>query len=244
MSTSPPRRLPRLELVIADRNYSSWSMRPWVAATQVGIAFETVLLRFTDDIRVAGIEQYYAGRKVPLLRVDGQPVWDSLAICEALAELFPDRGLWPADAAARRMARSVCAEMHSGFQSLRKSMPMNIVGSLPGRGMTPEVQRDVDRIVAVWRGCREASGCHEASGQGSHEASGQGGPLLFGDFTIADAFFAPVAMRFMTYGVALPADAQAYVDALRALPSVQAWMAAARAEYRYIAAEEPYGSAA
>ena len=239
MSTPAPALQPRLELVIADRNYSSWSMRPWVAATQAGISFDTVLLRFTDDIRVEGIEQYYAGRKVPLLRVDGQPVWDSLAICEALSELFPDRGLWPADAAARRMARSVCAEMHSGFQALRKSMPMNIVGALPGRGMAPEVQLDVDRIVAVWRACRAAH-----LGQGAHEASGQGGPLLFGGFTIADAFFAPVAMRFVTYGVALPADAQAYVDALRALPSVQAWMAAARAEYRYIAAEEPYGSAA
>lgn len=217
---------PRLELVIADRNYSSWSMRPWVAATQAGIPFETVLLRFTDAIRVEGIERWYDGRKVPVLVVDGQPVWDSLAICETLAELFPDRGLWPADPAARRMARSACAEMHSGFQSLRKSMPMHIIGSLPGRGMTPEVQRDVDRIVAVWRGCRERFG--------------QGGPLLFGGFTIADAFFAPVAMRFATYGVALPADAQAYVDALRALSSAQAWMAAARAEYRYIAAEEPY----
>ena len=128
------------------------------------------------------------------------------------------------------MARSACAEMHSGFQSLRKSMPMNIVGALPGRGMTSEVQRDVDRIVAVWRGCREGFG--------------DTGPLLFGSFTNADAFFAPVAMRFATYGVVLPADAQAYVDALRALPSVQAWMAAARAEYRYIAAEEPYGGAA
>ena len=224
---------PRLQLVIADRNYSSWSMRPWIAATQAGIAFETVLLSFTDDIRVEGIERWYDGRKVPLLLVDNQPVWDSLAICETLAELFPDRGLWPVDAAARRMARSACAEMHSGFQSLRKSMPMNIIGSLPGRGMSPEVQRDVDRIVAVWRGCHEA--------HGGHEASGQGGALLFGSFTIADAFFAPVAMRFATYAVALPADAQAYVDALRALPSVQAWMAAARAEYRYIAAEEPYG---
>jgi len=128
-----------LKLAIANKNYSSWSMRPWVLLTQAGIAFEEIQLKFSDAGKVEGIEPYSPTRQVPVLIVDGEPVWDSLAICEAVAELFPDKNLWPADARARQIARSICAEMHTGFRNLRGAMPVNIRASLPGKGMSPAV---------------------------------------------------------------------------------------------------------
>lgn len=218
----------KLALVIANKNYSSWSMRPWVLMRQAGIEFEEIQLKFDDSVRVVGIERYSPAGKVPVLLVDGQAVWDTLAIAETLAELFPDQNLWPRDPVARRLARSACAEMHSGFQNLRERMPMNIRASLPGVGMNAAVQKDVDRIVALWRECRQQSG------------TGAGAALLFGDFSIADAFFAPAAMRFATHAVALPPDAAAYAAALRALPAVQDWMAGARRESEFVAGDEPY----
>src|SRR4051812_24201231 len=121
--------LARLALVVGNKNYSSWSMRPWVLLRQAGIAFEEILLKFDEKdggLRVAGVEPYSPTRKVPVLQVDGAPVWDSLAICETVAEMFPEKRLWPEDAVARRFARSICAEMHSGFQAMRKAMPMNV----------------------------------------------------------------------------------------------------------------------
>jgi glutathione S-transferase len=219
-------RLAELTLVIANKNYSSWSMRPWVLLRQAGIAFEEIQLKFDDSVRVVGIERYSPTGKVPVLLVDGQSVWDTLAIAETVAELFPDKQLWPRDPSARRLARSACAEMHSGFQNLRSRMPMNIRASLPGVGMNAEVQKDVDRIVALWRECRRQFGT--------------GGALLFGAFSIADAYFAPVAMRFATHAVQLPADAAAYAAALRELPAVQEWMAGARRETEFVAGDEPY----
>ncbi|MBM3345071.1 MAG: glutathione S-transferase family protein [Betaproteobacteria bacterium] len=221
--------MPKFELVIANKNYSSWSMRAWVLLRQAGIPFEEILLAFDQDVNVIGIERYSAAGKVPVLLVDGQAVWDTLAIAETVAELFPDRQLWPQDPAARRLARSACAEMHSGFQNLRSCMPMNIRAALPGVGMNADVQRDIDRIVALWRQCFEC-----------RAGLGTGGALLFGTFTIADAFFAPVAMRFTTHAVALPPDAQGYVSSLRALPAVQVWVAEARRDTRFVAGDEPY----
>lgn len=215
-----------LQLAIANKNYSSWSMRPWVLLTQAGIAFEEIQLKFSDEGSVRGIEPYSPTRQVPVLIVDGEPVWDSLAICEAAAELFPDKCLWPADARARRIARSICAEMHAGFRGLRGAMPMNIRASLPGKGMGPAVQTDIDRIVEIWESCRARCG--------------KGGELLFGQFTIADAFYAPVATRFLTYAVTLPPAAQRYADALLALPAVRDWMAQARRETEFVRADEPY----
>ena len=223
--------MPGLSLVIANKNYSSWSMRAWVLLRQAGIAFEEIPLKFSDDVKVMGIERYSPVGKVPVLLVDGQAVWDTLAIAETVAELFPDKALWPQDASARRLARAACAEMHSGFQNLRGRMPMNIRALLPGRGMNAEVQRDVDRIVALWRQCRQ-----------SRAAQAAGGAMLFGRFTIADAFFAPVAMRFTTHAVAVPPDAAAYVAALRALPAVLEWMAAACRETGFVAGDEPYAA--
>jgi glutathione S-transferase len=215
-----------LKLAIANKNYSSWSMRPWVLLTQARIAFEEVQLKFSDEGGVPGIEAYSPTRQVPVLIVDGEPVWDSLSICEAVAELFPDKCLWPADVRARQVARSICAEMHGGFRNLRGAMPMNIRASLPGKGMSPQVQQDVDRIAAIWESCR------------AHY--GQGGDLLFGRFTVADAFYAPVATRFVTYAVTLPGTAQRYADALLALPAVREWMAQARRETEFVRADEPY----
>ena len=215
-----------LRLAVANKNYSSWSMRPWVLLTQAGIAFEEIQLKFSDDAGVIGIDPYSPTRQVPVLIIDGEPVWDSLAICEAVAELFPDKRLWPADARARQIARSICAEMHGGFRSLRDAMPMNIRASLPGRGMSPAVQKDVDRIVEIWQSCRARYG--------------KGGELLFGEFGIADAYYAPVATRFRTYAVALPPAAQRYAEALLALPAVREWMAQARHETEFVRADEPY----
>ena len=213
-------------LVIANKNYSSWSMRPWVLARQAGIAFEEIQLKFSDSGKVEGIEPYSPTRQVPVLIVEGEPVWDSLAICEAAAELFPEKNLWPSDLRARRIARSVCAEMHAGFRNLRGAMPMNIRASLPGKGMNPAVQQDIDRIVEIWESCRARHG--------------QGGELLFGQFTVADAFYAPVATRLLTYAVTLPPVAQRYADALLALAAVRDWMAQARRETEFARADEPY----
>lgn len=219
----------RPTLVIANKNYSSWSMRPWVLLTELGIAFDEVQVKFGDGW-AEGIARWSPTRQVPVLWLDGEPVWDSFAILETAAERWPDRGVWPADARARQVARSACAEMHAGFRALRGAMPMNIRGSYPGRGMSPEVQRDIDRIAALWTGCRARFGA--------------GGDLLFGRFSAADAYYAPVVTRFATYGVALPAAAQAYCDAVQRLASVVAWSEAGRAEPDVIAEDEPYAAAA
>jgi len=218
----------RLKLVIADKNYSSWSMRAWVLLRELGIEFEEVPLKFSPDVSVIGIERYSAAGKVPVLLVDAEPVWDSLAICETVAELFPEKHIWPGERRARQVARSVCAEMHSGFQAMRNSMPMNIRGRHAGKGMNPDTRRDIDRVVSIWQDCRRNFGA--------------GGDLLFGQFSAADAYFAPVAMRFATYAVGLPTAAQAYAESLRALRSVREWADAAKLETASIAAEEPYAT--
>ena len=224
-------KAPALKLVIGNKNYSSWSMRPWVLARQLAIAFEEVQLKFDEaggGLRVAGIEPYSPTRKVPVLLVDGEPVWDSLAICETLAELHPEKQLWPEAADARRVARSVCAEMHSSFQGLRGAMPMNIRASLPGKGRNPKSEQDIERIIALWTSCRSRFG--------------RGGEYLFGGFSVADAFYAPVVMRFRTYAVSLPPAAQAYADAVLAAAAVREWMEAGRRETEFVAADEPYAS--
>ena len=218
--------MPKLKLVIGNKNYSSWSMRPWVLLRGAGIPFEEVQLWFDDAGHIAEARRYSPTGQVPVLLIDSDPVWDSLAICETVAGMFPEKNLWPADARARQVARSICAEMHAGFRDLRSAMPMNIRDSHPGKGMNAAVRRDIDRIVALWSDC--------------HARYGGGKPLLFGQFTIADAFYAPVVMRFVTYAVALPPVAQAYADALCALPAVQEWVMAARRETAFVAADEPY----
>ncbi len=219
----------KLELVIGNKNYSSWSMRPWVLLRQAQIPFEEVQLKFDEadgGLRVAGIEKYSAARKVPVLVIDGEPVWDSLAICETIAEMHPKKQLWPEDESARRVARSICAEMHSGFQALRKAMPMNIRTRYPGKGLTAASQKDIDRVFALWTECRERFG--------------GGGSFLFGRFSIADAFYTPVVMRFHTYAVKLPPVVKAYCEAVQALGAVKEWIEAARRETEFVAEDEPY----
>ena len=220
--------MPDLTLVIGNKNYSSWSMRPWVLLREAGIAFKEVQLRFDADARVVGAAAYSPTRLVPVLMVDGEPVWDTLAIAETVAEMFPQQGLWPADTRARQVARSICAEMHAGFRDLRGSMPMNIRASHPGKGMNPGTRKDIDRVASIWQSCRERYG--------------RNGKMLFGGFGVADAFHAPVVMRFMTYAVELPPVAQAYADAVRELPAVREWMEAARRETEFVAADEPYAT--
>jgi glutathione S-transferase len=201
-------------------------MRPWVALRQAGIPFREIQLWQDAVGHAKGIEQYSPTGQVPVLLLDNEPVWDSLAICEAVADLFPEKRLWPGDARARALARAICAEIHAGFHNLRGAMPMNIRASLPGKGMNPAVERDIGRVVALWGDSRSRFGA--------------GGSLLFGQFTVADAYFAPVVMRFITYAVALPPAAREYVETVRNLSAVAEWMAAAKRETAFVAADEPY----
>jgi glutathione S-transferase len=198
-----------LKLVIGNKNYSSWSMRPWVAMTAFGIPFEEVRIALGKPETSSLIAQHTAAGRVPVLVSGKTTVWDSLAICEYLAEQFPDKGLWPRDVVARTLARSICAEMHSGFTGLRSAMWMNIRASFPGKGRTPEAQADIARVCEIWEDCLARSGPHH---------------FLFGDFSIADAYYAPVVMRFRTYGVWLPPALQAYVDRVVAHPAVAQWI--------------------
>ena len=218
----------RPTLVIANKNYSSWSMRPWVLLRTLGIEFDEVQLKFGSDAHRDGIARWSPTGLVPVLWLDGEPVWDTLAIAETVAERWPARQAWPTDARARAVARSVCAEMHSGFRALRGAMPMNIRGAYPGKGMNPDVRKDIDRVVDIWTACRERFG--------------QGGDLLFGGFSIADAYYAPVVTRFATYAVELPQVARRYADAVLALPAVREWSAAGRAEPEFVAEDEPYAA--
>ena len=222
-----------LQLYIGNKNYSSWSMRPWVLLRQAGIPFEEVLARFDSFDPDSKFKATIAGisptGKVPVL-VDGDlTIWDTLAIAEYLAETYPEKSLWPQDKAARARARSVCAEMHSGFTALRGACPMNIEAHLPEVGALiwrdkPAVRADVQRLVDMWTGLLEQ----------------HGGPMLFGAFTIADAFYAPVCMRLHSYGLPVPPHIQAYVQRVRALPGVKAWIDGALAEQDFREFEEPY----
>ncbi len=224
-----------LKLYIGNKNYSSWSMRPWVLLRQAGIPFEEILVRFdsfTDDGHSTfknTLKPLTPTGKVPLL-MDGElTVWDTLAIAEYLAEQYPDKALWPIEKAARARARSICAEMHAGFTALRSHCPMNIEASLPEVGALiwrdkPAVRADVARLVAMWQALLDE----------------HGGPMLFGDFTIADAYFAPICMRLKCYALPLPHAIASYVERVWALPGVRAWIDEAKAEHGFLDFEEPY----
>ena len=222
-----------LKLTIGNKNYSSWSMRPWVLLKQAGIAFEEVMLRFDSFEADSAFKKALAGisptGKVPLL-VDGDlAIWDTLAIAEYVAEEFREKQLWPADKAARARARSICAEMHSGFTGLRGHCPMNIEANLADAGALiwrdkPDVRADVQRLVEMWGALLQQ----------------HGGPLLFGHFTVADAYFAPICTRIKTYALPVPPAIAAYVDRVCALPGVQAWITQAKAEKDFLDFEEPY----
>ncbi len=212
-------------LVIGNKNYSSWSLRAWLLMKVNGIAFDEVRVPLYQQHSTAAIAAHARASKVPYTKVpilhDGDVVvWDSLSICEYVAERWPQTRGWPDDRRNRAIARAVSAEMHAGFSALRNALPMNCRRAVSPAALTPDVQltvqRDIDRIVEIWRECRET-------------VRG-GGPFLFGEFGIADAMYAPVVLRFSIYQVPLPALAQDYVETVLQLPSLREWMAAGRTE--------------
>lgn len=203
-------------LILGNKNYSSWSVRAWLAAKQTGVPFDEIVIPLDRPETAREIAVHSPSGRVPVLKQGDLAVWDSLAIAEFLAEGYPHAGLWPEDRAARAVARSVAAEMHSGFQTLRSQMPMNARASKPGRPRTPELDADIGRITALWRDCRDRFG--------------QGGPFLFGRSSAADAFFAPVVSRFITYEVELDPVCRAYADVVMSWSFVVEWFAAAEAE--------------
>jgi glutathione S-transferase len=225
-----------LQLYIGNKNYSSWSMRPWVLLKEAGIPFEERLMRLDygvpDSVFKKEIARLNPGGTVPVLVDDGLVIWDSLAIAEYVAEKFPAKQLWPADPKARAHARCVVAEMHSGFGALRTHFSMNIEAQLAHIGPRvlaeqPQAQANLDRLVQMW----------------SELLATYRGPMLFGAFSIADAFYAPVVKRIVTYGLPVPAAVSAYIERVQALPSVAAWTQDALAEHDFLAFNEPYRSA-
>ncbi len=211
-----------MKLVIGNKNYSSWSLRAWLALRAVNQPFEEErILLDRADTRERILKVSPAGH-VPCL-IDGQlTIWDSLAIIEYLAEHFPQ--LWPTSPSERAVARAISAEMHSGFQALRSQMPMNIRRSLPSRGHSPESESDIARIVQIWTECRQRYGI--------------GGPYLFGAFSAADAMFAPICFRFQTYGVEPQGQAGAWLASMLSHPAMKEWEAAARAETEIVPTDE------
>ncbi|MHB0990436.1 MAG: glutathione S-transferase family protein [Burkholderiales bacterium] len=209
-----------LTLVIGNKNYSSWSLRPWLAMRMVNIPFREVRIPLYDPATADELASWSPSGQVPLLQDDDLKIWDSLAICEYLAEHFPDRHLWPEEERARAVARSVSAEMHAGFANLRRDMSMNIRRRYPDQGRTPDCLRDIQRILQIWGDCRSRFG--------------SGGNFLFGRFSIADAMFAPVVLRFQTYAYKLDGVAQDYAAVILALAAMREWENAAVAEFESI----------
>jgi glutathione S-transferase len=205
-----------LFLLIGNKNYSSWSLRPWLALKQSGIAFDETVVPLDQPDTRAKIREHSPSGKVPFLRHGTVEVWDSLAICEYLAEAFPSAQLWPADSAARAHARAVGSEMHSGFAELRYNLPMDVSRYRPEKNRADKVPDEIARIQEIWIDCRQRHG--------------SAGPFLFGRFTIADCMYAPVVTRFRTYGVKLAPMAGAYAEAMMNLPAMREWVGAAKRE--------------
>ena len=215
-----------MKLTIGNYNYSSWSMRPWVALTAAGVAFETQKINLDTPEFHSQVPALSPAGKVPVLQDGNLAVWDTLAIIEYAYESHP--AIWPAAKAQRARARSLCAQMHSGFTGLRSAMPMNIEAQLHGLGHTADALKDAAALQALWEA----------------ELAAQGGPFLFGAWSAADAYFAPVVMRFASYGVPVSATVQAYMHAVQAHPAVAQWVERAKAERIYVAMDEPYRTAA
>ena len=206
-------------IVIGNKTYSSWSLRGWLLVQQSGAVFEEIVIPLDQPETKAEIHRYSPAGKVPVLRAGDLAIWDSLAIAEYLHERFPDAGLWPADTEARAIARAVSAEMHSGFMALRKRMPMDLRRQPPQaltRYTDGDLGADISRIQDIWRECRARFG--------------RSGDFLFGDFCAADAFYAPVVTRFVSYGVELDPVAAAYRDAVMSWPAMHDWISAAKDE--------------
>ncbi|MEM7170506.1 MAG: glutathione S-transferase family protein [Pseudomonadota bacterium] len=212
-------------LVIGNKRYSSWSLRGWLAVKMAEVDFDEVLIPLRQENSRQNILVHSPSGKVPLLKTSDGPIWDSLAIGEFLAEVALEKDLWPRDPEARALARSVTAEMHSGFAPLRANMPMDLKDRFPGEGLTPEVQQDIDRICEIWRHCRSRFGAD--------------GPFLFGKASLADAAYAPVVTRFVTFDVDLDDICKAYRDTVMAWPLMKEWTAAALEEEDVIVGLRP-----
>lgn len=216
-----------ITLYIGNKNYSSWSMRPWVAMKAAGLPFKEEMIHLSKTDTREKIRAHSLAGKVPVLKHAGLTVWDSLAICEYVADTFPHLPFWPEDREARATARSICAEMHSGFPNLRTTLSMNIRRRFPTFFVRANVMEEIDRILQIWAHQRE-----KYASQGDY---------LFGAFSTADAYFAPVVTRFVTYGVKVPPICQVYMDAVMLHPAVKQWVMAAEAEpeeeaaYEYLA---------
>lgn len=209
-----------MTLYIGSKSFSSWSLRPWLALKQSGVVFEEIEIALRQPATKASINKVSPSGKVPCLVHDGLQIWDSLAICEYLAETKPEASLWPSDRAARAFGRAISAEMHSGFTKLRQSLPMDFAKTLPAPEIGPELEADIARVVSIWQQARAAYG--------------QGGPFLLGRFSIADAMFAPVCSRFTTYKIDLSrfggtGPAEAYRAHMMALPAMAEWGRGAQA---------------
>ncbi len=213
-------------LIIGNKNYSSWSMRPWLLLRQFGVAFDEIVLPLDTPEFQQRISDYSPTGRVPVLRVDGADIWDSLAICETINERWLDGRGWPADPVARALARSASAEMHSGFSALRAKLPFNCRRRPDGYRWDAEVERDIARMQQLWRSLRARMG--------------SGGEFLCGEFGIVDAMFAPVCVRFRGYGVPAGELASRYMQTILALPAVQEWDAAALDEIGRYAATDAY----
>jgi glutathione S-transferase len=205
-----------LHLAVGNKNYSSWSLRPWLAMKVAGIDFQETVIPLYGPGSKEAILQFSPAGKVPVLRDGNITVWDSLSILEYLAEKFPDKVLWPRDPRARALARSVSAEMHAGFAALRRECMMNVRRAVGAIALSDEANADIARVDAIWADCRDRFGAR--------------GPFLFGPFGAADAIYAPVVSRFEVYAVSVSATAKAYMDAIRALPAWRDWCAAAAQE--------------
>lgn len=210
-----------MTLYIGNKNYSSWSLRPWLAMKQAGLSFREVLIPLDQPDTQTKIKAFSGSGKVPFLEHGSVGVWESLAICEYAAELRPQLLLWPEDPAARAHARAVATEMHGGFAELRRNLPMDIRSRWPERNRQSHCAAEIERVVGLWREARERFGKAGANGKGD---------FLYGGFTIADAMYAPVTTRFVTYGVKLDPTSMAYIDAVTSLPTMREWAEAAKQE--------------
>ena len=209
------------QLVIGNKNYSSWSLRPWVLMQVANISFREISLNIYTPEGKQQLQQYSETAKVPVLIHQDITIWDSLAIAEYLAEQHPDKNLWPSTTAARAQARAVVSEMHSGFTGVRNALPMNCRRNITLTTIDPASQRDIERISHIWRDCRTRFG-----GEGN---------FLFGQFSIADAFYAPIVIRFHGYGISLGNIERDYMESMLALPAMRQWINAGRQESTYVA---------
>jgi len=211
-----------LTLIIGNKNYSSWSLRAWLLLREAGIEFEEERIALDEPGTADAIAKHTPAGRVPVLKFEDVAVWDSLAIAETVAERFPEKQLWPADDAARAHARSISAEMHSGFTALRQQMPMNCRAMGRQVSLPDDLTADIDRVIAIWSDCERR----------------YGGGWLFGQFSIADAMYAPVVLRFRTYGIKLPDSARVFADRVLESDAMQSWLAAAETEVEVIEADE------